>query len=152
MNTHRFRSLIWLVGCLGCAALAAEASDLPSRALLDSYPYQPALVALPTPRVAPATVNPVVAPSFVELVPDYRESEALEAAFAEQRRQKDDALFIWNLDWNEQLQAICKPTFREMVIPWSPMTTTSDLTFSPSDINGATSKVQVRVPLLSLAW
>jgi hypothetical protein len=152
MNTHRFRSLIWLVGCLGCAALADEATETPSQAVLDSFPYQPELVARPTAIRAAQTINPEVTPEFRDVAPDYRSYEAIQAALDEQKREKNDALFVWNLDWNEQLKAIVKPTVHETVIPWSPMTTTSDLTFAPGGVNSATSKLQAWVPLVSLSW
>jgi hypothetical protein len=152
MNTHRFRSLIWLVGCLGCAALADEATESPSQAVLDTFPYQPELVARPT-SVPPAPfVHPEVTPSFREIAPDYRSYEALQAELDAQQKEKNDSLFVWNLDWNEQLKAISKPSVHDTVIPWSPMTTTSDVTFSPGGINSATSKLQTWVPLLSLSW
>jgi hypothetical protein len=153
MKTHRFRSLIWLAGCLGCAALADQATDSPTQAVIDSFPYQPELVARPTaPVVSTPIVNPEVAPAFREIAPDYRDYEALKAAMDADQQKKDDALIVRNLDWNEQFKALGKPSFQETVIPWSPMTTTSDLTFSPGSIDTATSKLQAHVPLISLYW
>jgi hypothetical protein len=153
MKTHRFRCLIWLVGCLGCAALADEAIDSPSQEVLTSYPYQPALVALPSgANVPPQIIQPEVTPAFMAQATDYRLYDSLQPVFKAEDEKSQDALYVWNLPWNTQLEVLVKPSVQPLVIPWSPMTTVSDVTFSPSSIDSSTSKLQARFPLVSLVW
>jgi hypothetical protein len=154
MNTHRFRSLIWLVGCMGCAVLADEATDSPTRELMDSYPYQSAIVALPatsTPAPVPS-LAPQVSPGFLAVQEDYRTYSALQTIFDEQDKKTDSALYLRNLNGGSQLGLLGKPSIQETVIPWSPMTTVSDVAFTPGGVDSASSKLQAHFPLVSLSW
>src|SRR3984957_10952751 len=116
MKTHRFRCLIWLLGCLGCAALADEAMDSPSREVLNSYPYQPALVAVPAvPNVPPEIVQPEVTPAFMSEAEDYRLYDALQPILQAEDEKSRDALYVWDLPWNTQLQVLVKPSVQPLV-------------------------------------
>ncbi len=153
MNTHRFRSLIWLVSLLGCAVFADESADSVTRAVLDSYPYQPDLVALPAgSAVASHPIAPEVAPAFRAAIQDYSDFYALDAAIKEDEKRRTDALYVWTLPAGFDLKALGRPSVQELDIPWSPMTTATEVTFSPGDIGSTTAKLQARVPLLSLTW
>ena len=150
MKTHRFRGLFWLVGCLGCAVLADEAADSPSQEVLNAFPYQPAVVALPA--VPPSILNPDVSPGFLAQEQNYRTAEKLQPILTAEDEKSADSLYHWDLAWNTELEVIVKPSVQELVIPWSPMTTTSDITFEPSSLGSSTSRLQARFPLLSLTW
>jgi hypothetical protein len=153
MNTHRFRSLVLLLSFLGCAALAEESTHSPTRAVLDSYPYQPELVALPPSSVvAFPPFAPEVAPAFAASAQDYSDFYALDAAIKADEKRRTDALYVRSLPAGFQLKAVGRPIVQELDIPWSPMTTATDVAFSPGDIGSSTSKLQARVPLLSLTW
>jgi len=150
MKAHRFRSLIWLVGCVGCAALADATTDSPTREVLDAYPYQPAIVA---PAVAaPVAGSPAVTPAFKASPPPDRMNEELPFIFAEQDARSQDALYVWELQFNTELRVLGKPRFQQLAIPWSPMTSMTDLAFSPSSVDSSTSKLQGRFPLVTVVW
>jgi hypothetical protein len=150
-------SLLFLAGALGCAAFADETTDSPSRELLDSYPYQPALLALPSTVIAtdanPAVFEPTVAPNFAATKPPRYDWRDLDEAFA---REKDlpatHALYVWDWRQDSQWQILSRPDVQQLNIPWSPMTTPTDATLSPASMTGATAKLQVRVPLVTLVW
>lgn len=149
MDTHCSRGLIRLFGCLGAMLAAAASADSPTRQALDAFSF----AAIPATRpAAPGAVEtPEVAPSFLALRPDDGTAAALNAALAAEQ-EKSPALIVWNLKWNTQLTVLGRPTVHKMLIPWSPMTTNSDLTFSPSSLGGSTSKLQARLPLVSMTW
>jgi hypothetical protein len=151
MNTQRFCSLICVVGCLSSAALGA--ADSPTREVLNSYPYQPELVARPaTPPVAARAINPEVAPGFAASVLNYQDYDALDVAIAAEARRRSDALYVWSLPGDLEAKAIGRPTVQELDIPWSPMTAANDVTFSPGSIGNSSDKLQALVPLFSLNW
>ncbi len=153
MNTHRFRSLVWLVSFLGCVVLADESTISPTRAVLNSFPYQPELVALPANAAPPSQpITPEVSPAFRASLQDHSGFYALDAAIKADEKRRTDALYVWMLPAGFELKAIGRPDFQELDIPWSPMTTASEVTFSPGDIGSSTAKLQARVPLLSLVW
>jgi hypothetical protein len=153
MNTHRFRSLIWLAGFLGCAVLADESVDSPTRAVLNSFPYQPELVAPPAAAAtASRPITPEVAPGFRASIQDYSDYYALDAAIKADEKRRPDALYSWTLPAGFELKAIGRVSVQELDISWSPMTTATEVTFSPGDIGSSTSKLQARVPLLNLVW
>lgn len=152
MQTHHLRSLALLLGGLGCAVIGRGA-DSPSQEVLASYPYQPNLVALPAVPNAVAPLDaPIVMPTFHAVEPADRSFRDLELAMARARARQAHALFVWELRWNTELQAVVRPTFQEIDIPWSPMTSPSDIAFSPSSIGSVSNKLQARVPLASLSW
>jgi hypothetical protein len=153
MNTHRFRNLTWLVGFLGCAVLADESANSPTRAVLDAYPYQPELVALPaTPAAASRPIAPEVAPSFAASAQDYSDFYALDASVKADEKRRTDALYVRSLPAGFELKAIGRPGVQELDIPWSPMTTSTEVTFSPGNIGSSTGKLQARLPLVSVTW
>jgi hypothetical protein len=150
-------SLLFLAGAMGCAAFANETTDSPSRELLESYSYQPELLALPSTVIAtdanPAVFEPTVAPDFANAKPHRYDWRDLDEAFAyEKTLPAAHALYTWNWRNESQWQVLSRPDVQQVNIPWSPMTTPNDATLSPASIDSATSKLQVRFPLVTLVW
>lgn len=153
MNTHRFRSLIWLFGFLGCAVLADESDNSVTHSVLDAYSYQPELV-VPSATSAPSSrrIAPEVTPAFAASGQDYSNFYALDAAITADEKRRTDALYAWKLPAGFELKAVGRPSLQELDIPWSPMTTATEISFAPGDIGSSTGKLQARLPLLSLTW
>ena len=152
MKTRRFRSVACLLGCLGSAAIVGHAAVLPSQEVLNTYPYQPDLVAVPAPTPAVATTSPIVDPAFRADEPPERSFKDMELAMARQRDQRKESLWVWELRWNTELRVIGRPSFHEVDIPWSPMTSPTDITFSPSSTGSVSNRLQTNVPLATITW
>jgi hypothetical protein len=151
MNKICIHSLAFLAGALGCAAFADDASDLPSRELLNSYTYQPiSSITLPD-APNPAVFEPAVAPDFATTKPTQYNWRDLEEEMS--RRNADThVLFSWNWDSATQWQVLGRPDIQPLNIPWSPMTTPNNSTLSPGVPDGTTDRLQARFPLVSLVW
>jgi hypothetical protein len=150
MNKICIHSLAFLAGALGCAALADDASDLPSRELLHSYSYQPlSSITLPD-APNPAVFEPTVAPDFAATKPTDYHWRDLEDAMA-QSKEPTHVLFTWDWRWSSQWQMLGRPDLQSVDTSWSPMTTPNNSQFSaPGD--SVTSKLQARFPLVTLVW
>ena len=156
MNKICIHSLVGLAGALGCVALADETVDSPSRELLKSYTYQPAELALPAADFSaaanPAVFEPTVAPDFEMKKPTQYDWRALKEAMADSKDGQSHALFAWDWRWNAQWHALERPDIETLNVAWSPLTPQMEATLSPASIDSASEKVQVRFPLISLAW
>jgi hypothetical protein len=150
MNKICLHRLAFLAGTLGCAALADGATDLPSRESLNSYTYQPlSSITLPgSPN--PAVFEPIVAPDFATAKATSYNWRDLEEAMA-RTKAPSHVLFTWSWRSDAQWQMLGRPDVQSLNIPWSPMTTPNNSSFSPSGDN-ATTKLQARFPLVTLVW
>jgi hypothetical protein len=146
MNLLRLRCLIGLGGCLGCAALAGQSTESPTRALEESYQFHPQAIADPSIGLAaePVAITTMAGSNDRPKKPDDYDLRGLAEAIAQAKRRRAETLFTWNLPDNTQLSAIGRPDFQALEIPWSPMISTANIS--------ASSKVQVRIPALSAVW
>jgi hypothetical protein len=156
MNKICIHSLVFLAGALGCAALADEAIDSPSKELLASYAYQPEILVLPSSAFPtgenPAVFQPTVATDFTTIKPAHYNWRDLEEGMAQDKERQSHVLFAWDWHANSQWQLVGRPAVESLTIPWSPMTQEMNATLSPAAIDSASSKLQVRFPLVTLAF
>jgi hypothetical protein len=149
MKSPTLRRLALVLGCLSGAVAVSRGDVTPTQEVLESYPYQPELVALPDAAPLPA---PVVMPAFRTLAPVELSFRDMEIAMAKAQAKRAQALFVWELRWNTELKVIGRPSVGAIDIPWSPMTSPSTIAFSPGSIGSVNAKLQARVPLATLTW